>query len=230
MVKSKRTAPTASGKQGGGNARASARSGKVAAPGVGRGIPGDASAARGVPGGTATVVGSPTGSVPGGGATNTSSPSTSRSGAAAAAATTVITLPGGRARQPARLVQPETPNANSAALSVVIDDEVIGPSDIWFDCARSGKKAEEQRKIDLQDFVRHDLFCGWKFFTDKRQLVFDTGSTAICYHICTAMHVKRDYWALWWEHNKDELVSTLNRKRTDVTAVVKRVFIGTCGE
>jgi hypothetical protein len=237
MVATTRTAPTApSGKQQGESRRRSAaRVSKVAAPGGARGAPGGA-ATRGATSGGTRLVSSPgsdgsraSTSVPVGGGTTMSSPGTGLRGAAAAAATTMVTLPGGRTHAPARLVQPETPNANSGALSVVIDDDVTSPSDKWFDCAKSGKKAEEQRKIDLQDFVRHDLFSAWKFFTDKRQLIFDTSSTAVCYHICTAMHVRPDFWSLWWEHNKDELVATLNRKRTDVTAVLKRVFIGKCG-
>jgi hypothetical protein len=228
-----RKAPTASGKpRANSGGRGGARGAKVAGPGVARGVTGRAGA-RAAPDGEDSLVSSPGSSISGstGGADSTvTSPSALVRAAAAARGTTVITLPGAQSRGPARLVPPETPGADRDALSVVVDDSVMCPSDMWYACARSGQQADLQRKIDLQDFVRHDLFSGWKFFTDKRQLIFDTSSTAICYHICTAMNVKRDYWALWWEHNKDELVSTLNRKRTDVTAVVKRVFIGTYGE
>ena len=103
------------------------------------------------------------------------------------------------------------------------------PTAKWFKSSRAGENEDEKRKRQLLDFVRRDMFPGWKFFTDRRQLVFDASETSLVRHICLGMGINREYWADWWEINKSELVATLNRKRTDVAAMIKKIFIGTYG-
>jgi hypothetical protein len=152
-----------------------------------------------------------------------SPPVTSSSGRAGLSAPTTLTLPNGHAQIPKDILDRREEVVSAVTASTK-------PSDTWFESTRPGKDADDQRKIDLVDYVRRDLFPGWKFFTDPRQLVFDASETSLVRHICLGMHLKRDYWPDWWELNKSELVTTLNRKRTDVTAMIKKAFIGTLAE
>jgi hypothetical protein len=158
------------------------------------------------------------------GATTPTAPSqppwTSSSGRAGKSGLTKIALPNGHATVPRDILE----RREEAVSTVTVSTK---PSETWFESTRPGTDADEARRIQLISYVRQDLFPGWKFFTDPRQLVFDASETSLVRHICLGMHVKRDFWADWWELNKTELVTTLNRKRTDVTAMVKKIFIGT---
>jgi hypothetical protein len=147
-------------------------------------------------------------------------PWTSSGGRAGRSGPTTLALPNGHAEIPQDIIA----RRGEAVSTVTVSTK---PSETWFESTRPGTDPDEARRIQLIDFVRRDLFPGWKFFTDPRQLVFDASETSLVRHICLGMHLKRDYWADWWELNKTELVTTLNRKRTDVTAMVKKIFIGT---
>jgi hypothetical protein len=147
-------------------------------------------------------------------------PWTGSSGRAGKSGTTTLALPNGHATVPKDILE----RREEAVSTVTVSTK---PSETWFESTRPGANADEARRIQLIDYVRKDMFPGWKFFTDPRQLVFDASETSLVRHICLGMHLKRDYWADWWELNKTELVTTLNRKRTDVTAMVKKIFIGT---
>jgi hypothetical protein len=147
-------------------------------------------------------------------------PWTGSGGRAGRSGPTTLALPNGHAEIPQDIIA----RRGEAVSTVTVSTK---PSETWFESTRPGTDPDEARRIQLIDFVRRDLFPGWKFFTDPRQLVFDASETSLVRHICLGMHLKRDYWADWWELNKTELVTTLNRKRTDVTAMVKKIFIGT---
>jgi hypothetical protein len=93
-------------------------------------------------------------------------------------------------------------------------------------CRKKGRMGSDAMlEIDLIAYVRSDLFSKLKFFMDPKQLMFSTTEDSICYVICKDWNLKTDRAAQWWELYKDKIVHTLNCKRADVTAAIKRSFM-----
>ena len=60
---------------------------------------------------------------------------------------------------------------------------------------------------------------------NKNQMKWSTDPNSICSLIRTEMTVKNIYAEQWWETHSSQLVQTLNAKRADVTASIKRAFM-----
>lgn len=97
----------------------------------------------------------------------------------------------------------------------------------WFEtCRKKGRLASDSiHDFDLITYVRNELFSKLKFIMDARQLVFSESKDTICYQICRDIKVKESRAASWWEIYKNKIVQTLNNKRADVTAAMKRTFM-----
>jgi hypothetical protein len=96
---------------------------------------------------------------------------------------------------------------------------------MWYN-AKDKKDAKKGKKHELKKFVRSSLFPRWKFFTKKKQLVWEDGPDTICGLVCDGMHVKPAFQERWWHNNQDIMMRELNRKRSDVVGSMKRVFMG----
>jgi hypothetical protein len=83
-----------------------------------------------------------------------------------------------------------------------------------------------EKKLQLQEYVRHELFPRWKFFTCPSQLVYDAQNGSIVLKICNSLNVSELGRMTWWERNKQTVVQILNMRRNEVTAYVKKRFIG----
>ena len=105
-------------------------------------------------------------------------------------------------------------------------EDVQQSARIFETCRKKGRMGSDAMlEIDLIAFVRGDLFSKLKFFIDPKQLMFSTTEDSICYVICKDWNLKTDRAAQWWELYKDKIVHTLNCKRADVTAAIKRSFM-----
>jgi hypothetical protein len=91
---------------------------------------------------------------------------------------------------------------------------------------RDPKKDEVNRQKALKEYVRQNLFPGWKFFTSAKQLHFNNNSGSIVVKICNDLNVSPKSRQTWWELNKGVILENLNRKRSDVAAYLKKQFIG----
>lgn len=91
---------------------------------------------------------------------------------------------------------------------------------------RDLKKEEKNRKDALQEYVRHDLFPRWKFFTNKKQMIFSDKKGGIVMKICSDLSVRKEQRQVWWDSNSKAISDSLNRKRSDVTGYMKTIFIG----
>jgi hypothetical protein len=104
--------------------------------------------------------------------------------------------------------------------------ESIHSGDKFEYCRQVGKYAGgNMAAIDLIGYVRTELFPKLKFIMDKRQLVYSGEKGTICALICKDMSVKDSRAADWWETHKLLIMKTLNSKRADVTAAIKRTFV-----
>ena len=88
------------------------------------------------------------------------------------------------------------------------------------------KKEEKNRKDALQEYVRHDLFPRWKFFTNKKQMIFSCKKGGIVLKICNDLSVRKEQRQVWWDTNSKSISDSLNRKRSDVTSYMKTIFLG----
>ena len=105
-------------------------------------------------------------------------------------------------------------------------EDVQQSARIFETCRKKGRMGSDAMlEIDLIAYVRGDLFSKLKFFMDPKQLMFSTTEDSICYVICKDWNLKTDRAAQWWELYKDKIVHTLNCKRADVTAAIKRSFM-----
>jgi hypothetical protein len=91
---------------------------------------------------------------------------------------------------------------------------------------KDDKKERETRMADLKGYVRHELFSGWKFFTNRKQILYNGNKGSIVLKICNDMHVRPEARQYWWDTNKTFVVNSLNRKRSDVTTACKKTFLG----
>ena len=101
------------------------------------------------------------------------------------------------------------------------------PSREWFEkCRKNGLMTNDKwMSLDLDRYVRNDLFPTLKFFMDKKQLNYTTDETSICWQICTEMELKKDRAEVWWNNFKGRIVKILNAKRNDVISAIKRNFM-----
>jgi hypothetical protein len=88
------------------------------------------------------------------------------------------------------------------------------------------KKEHELHMRQLKEYVRNSLFPYWKFFSNKKQMVFSNQEGGIVLKICNELHVRPDSHMYWWDLNKKPILDALNRKRNDVTAYLKKHFCG----
>jgi hypothetical protein len=91
---------------------------------------------------------------------------------------------------------------------------------------KDSKKEHELRMRQLKEYVRNSLFPYWKFFSNKKQMVFSNQEGGIVLKICNELHVRPDSQMYWWDLNKKSILDALNRKRNDVTAYLKKHFCG----
>lgn len=101
------------------------------------------------------------------------------------------------------------------------------PSREWFEkCRKNGLMSNDNwMTLDLDRYVRVDLFPTLKFFMDKKQLNYTTDETSICWQICTENELRKDKAQEWWEGKKSRIVKILNAKRNDVISAIKRNFM-----
>ena len=92
---------------------------------------------------------------------------------------------------------------------------------------RDAKKEVERRRQEIQTYVRHKLFPGWKFFTSEKQIAFSDNKGSIILKICNDLAVRKEHRHAWWDKNRKLVVQSLNQKRNDVTNYCKKIFIGT---
>ncbi len=95
----------------------------------------------------------------------------------------------------------------------------------WHKCERASKNACELQQ-DLRSFVRNALFPSCKMITNKNQLNFKWEKESLCQFVCDGMNVLHEHKVQWWETNKDTVSVTLNRRRSDVSAQIKKAFMG----
>lgn len=88
------------------------------------------------------------------------------------------------------------------------------------------KDSNDKRKKQLKEYVRNNLFPFWKFFSNKKQMIFTNHPGGIVVKICNALHVRQHQRFTWWEMHKKSILMALNRKRNDVTAYLKKHFCG----
>jgi hypothetical protein len=87
-------------------------------------------------------------------------------------------------------------------------------------------KEEKARRASLQEYVRHDLFPKWKFFTSKKQIIYSKKKGGIVLKICNDLSVRKKHRQMWWDKNSKVITESLNRKRNDVTTYIKKMFTG----
>jgi hypothetical protein len=97
----------------------------------------------------------------------------------------------------------------------------------WYEsCRQTGRKGSDSMlTVDLSRYVRNDLFSKLKFFMSQKQLKYNFNENSICQQIIKDMSLKGNRGAAWWEIFKNKISSTLNNKRADVTAAIKRSFM-----
>ena len=100
-------------------------------------------------------------------------------------------------------------------------------SALYEDEERDAKKELERRRQEIQTYVRHKLFPGWKFFTSEKQIAFNDNKGSIILKICNDLAVRKEHRHAWWDKNRKVVVQSLNQKRNDVTNYCKKIFIGT---
>jgi hypothetical protein len=57
-------------------------------------------------------------------------------------------------------------------------------------------------------------------------MVFSNRAAGIVLKICNDLHVRPESQMYWWDLNKKAVLESLNQKRNDVTAYLKKHFCG----
>ena len=109
----------------------------------------------------------------------------------------------------------------------VLTETTENPSREWFEkCRKNGLMSNDNwMTLDLDRYVRVDLFPMLKFFMDRKQLNFTMEETLICWQICMENELKKDKAQAWWENKKSRIVKILNTKRNDIILVIKQNFM-----
>lgn len=102
------------------------------------------------------------------------------------------------------------------------------PSIFYHTTERDVEKEKKNRETALTEYVRHELFPYWKFFSSKQQLVFNPHPQSIVTKICSQLHVREEFRAAWWDENRDTVSKILSKRRSEVTSALKKSFISKC--
>ena len=107
--------------------------------------------------------------------------------------------------------------------SIITDTNQSG---LYTDEKETPEDKKKRKMADLKNYVWTKLFPYWKFFNSPKQMMFSSQKGCIVRKICIDNHVNEKLHLPWWENNKEAILSTLNRKRSDVTGYIKSRFIG----
>ena len=110
--------------------------------------------------------------------------------------------------------------------SAVVSCSVMGmvPDEAWF-FSKNENEAKLSQAHELSKFAKERLFPRWKFFTNRSQLMWTQTPNSICHYVCTSMNVRPEYRERWWHHHQENVMKELNRKRSDVSSAMKKVFL-----
>ena len=119
-----------------------------------------------------------------------------------------------------------------ASITTEVDHEAgstnapTNPAD-WYETCREKGRLGSEGVMELQfvSYVRKDLFPKLKFVMNKNQMKWSTDPNSLCSLIRTELRVKDMFAEQWWETHSNLIVQTLNAKRADVTASIKRAFM-----
>lgn len=80
----------------------------------------------------------------------------------------------------------------------------------------------------IKKFVKETLFRHVKFFVNHEEVMWSADPASVCQFVVKGLHVGEDAEVCrkWWHVHSHRVVQELNRKRSDVVAGMKKVFIG----
>ena len=82
-----------------------------------------------------------------------------------------------------------------------------------------------QHNRQVKEYAHGPLFSKLKLFSDPTELHYTT-KAGVCQSICKAMKVQEVYREKWWNYNSKIIRDELNKRRSEVTAQMQKVFIG----
>jgi hypothetical protein len=142
-----------------------------------------------------------------------------------------IVLPRSYIRGPSGGLKPRgTSNNGEKEDTRSVPNEVVSSNEKWKEYVTSGL-GETGRTHQIKKFVKESLFAHAKFFVQEEELIWSIVPGSIAQYVVQGLHVSDDMETcrLWWHNNNGIVLKELNRKRSDVIAGVKKVFLGKFG-
>jgi hypothetical protein len=87
---------------------------------------------------------------------------------------------------------------------------------------------EQGRQHQIKKFVKETLFPHIKFFVNEEELIWNPTVNSPCQFVVTGLNVSNDPEECrhWWHKHHSLILKEVNRKRSDVVAGIKKIFLG----
>jgi hypothetical protein len=122
--------------------------------------------------------------------------------------------------------QAGAPSGQSSATASSVT--AVSANSTWSRVTENGLNAAGKLHI-IKKFVKEMLFPHVKFVTGKQQMRWETAPGSIAQFVMKGLNIPGDAEMQrdWWENHSELISKELNRKRSDVVAGLKKVFLGT---
>ena len=122
----------------------------------------------------------------------------------------------------------QSPNGvDRASVSDITDSLVVNANDSWNLCEQENQPGKSDT-IVIRAFVRNRLFPFCKIITDEAMLQWDTDKNSLCQFVLDGLHVADAERKAQWPTFQKQIRLTLNTKRSDVTAKLKKSYNSKC--
>jgi hypothetical protein len=89
---------------------------------------------------------------------------------------------------------------------------------------------EAGRLHQIKKFVRESLFPHLKFFVNEDELMWSIEKQSIAQFVVQGLHIpgNEEVRRKWWHNHSSIVLRELNRRRSDVVSMMKKMFMSKC--
>ena len=116
-----------------------------------------------------------------------------------------------------------TPNNDKTDQTLIkVTDK--SPTDVWSTCMTK-REMEVHKNLQVKQYSREKLFPRLKMFCNPTEMQYSSDKKSLCQRICRELGVRKEFRRQWWTHHCKDIRDELNKRRSEVTSRMRKVFI-----
>jgi len=120
-----------------------------------------------------------------------------------------------------------TPTRSIVSSKATASSRTSTATEQWVGLQEAGLN-DQGRQHQIKKFVKETLFPHIKFFVNDEELIWNPTVNSPCQFVVTGLNVSNDPEECrhWWHKHHCLILKEVNRKRSDVVAGIKKIFLG----